>query len=216
MKTNRRPCITSGLSAFAISVMVMGLSSLSIASSTGQQSTKSIQTLANSDLLLLGPVERVDPANMQIHVLGQVAAIPASSQALKINGLGKMVAVYGSLNINGSLKVREIQELNANYVPGATQLYVKGIVTSVDYQNADARVGSLTVSYSGSLHTLVADALVPGAVVSFSGVEFDTSTKFYADNGLIVAKPLGQTGSDGQTERQVRQDCRKAAWADWQ
>ncbi len=72
-----------------------------------------------------------------------------------------MVAVYGSLGGDGSLKIEEVHQLTtSNYVPGATQLYLKGRVTSVDYANAVARIGSLSVNYTGALHTLAAESLV--------------------------------------------------------
>ena len=127
--TNKLARIKKGLGAFAISLMVVspGLISNALGASTDQVST-SFQLLTKSNLLVLGPVDRVDVSKSAVQVLGQVVVIPASQRNLLIDDLvGRMVAVYGSLKGDGSLKVEEVSQLaTSNYVPGATQLYLKG------------------------------------------------------------------------------------------
>jgi hypothetical protein len=156
------------------------------------------RSVAASDLLALGPVEQVSVKTAEIRVLGQLAVVPALQRNMVSEELvGRMVAVYGELNANGSLKVSGVAELGMDYVPGATELFVKGVVRAVNQANATARLGSLSISYSGALHTLNADDIAAGKVVALSGLEFANAGSFYADNGVVsAAKPMGQAGSD--------------------
>jgi hypothetical protein len=183
--------------AIAVSAALLGAVPHSAAlAATPVQSAATFQSLANSDLLLSGPVDQVIAKSFQIRLLGQAVILPATQHQLATDGIiGRMVAVYGSVASNGSLKVSQVSLLNTEYVPGSTPLFIKGLVTSIDQVNAVAKLGSISISYSGALHTLVADEVALGKVVSFGGVEFAGSTKFFADNG-VVATLVGQSGSD--------------------
>ena len=156
-------------------------------------------SIAASDLLVLGPVEQVDIKNSQIRVLGQLALAPATQRGMLSETLvGRMVAVYGEINSDGSLRVSGLTELGSvDYVPGATELYVKGVVSAVNHANATVRLGSLWINYSGALHTLNADDIAAGKVVALSGLQFANAGSLYADKGIVsAAKPTGQAGSD--------------------
>ena len=203
--------IAGAICAFAISLFIVGSYPQNVAIGATPDAFRS---LSESDLLILGVVDRVDASKREFEVLGQLIAYPANQRAVAIESLiGHVVAVFGAVNANGSIDVRSVRELpSVNYVAGATQLYLKGIVASVDTVNGTAKVGSLSINYAGALHTLAATDLVPGRVASFSGLAFSGSPKFYADNGFvhgvtglqsvnIGSDKLGQTGSDklGQT-----------------
>src|SRR5271166_3513049 len=102
MNSSRSAHIANVVKTSVITAMLVGTCLHSVASSAGEQLSKNILTIANSDLLALGPVERVDLGNLRIQILGQVAALPASQQGIANDDLvGQMVAVYGSLNPDG-------------------------------------------------------------------------------------------------------------------
>jgi hypothetical protein len=158
------------------------------------------QVLAGSDVLALGPVERVDVSKLQIQVLGQVIVIPAAQSSGLADLAGRMVEVHGSVNPDGALRATKLSEITRySFVPGATQLYLKGAISSVDQVNAVVRIGSLSIKYAGALHTLSSSSLAAGQLASFSGVEYLGIAGFYADNGRVIgslARPLSQEGSD--------------------
>jgi hypothetical protein len=147
-------------------------------------------------------VERVDVSKRQIQVLGQLAVIPAAQSAGLAELLGQIVAVHGSVNSDGTLRATKLTEITtSSFVPGATQLYLKGAISSVDQVNAVVRIGSLSIKYAGALHTLSSSSLAVGQLASFSGVEYSGIAAFYADNGRVIgssakASPLSQEGTD--------------------
>ena len=179
--------------------------------------TSEFQTFANSDLLVLGPVDAVDQPNARVQVLGQWIPLSASQKSEDL--VGHVVAVYGSVASDGSLEVAEVREQSSTeYVAGATRVYLKGSIAELDKVHGTARVGSLSINYSGALHTLVSDDLAVGTVASFEGVRYTETNKLYADSGLAHqaangiqtrgqtgsgAEAMGQTGSGFQTAGQT-------------
>jgi len=114
------------------------------------------QATAESDLLVLGPVDLVEPSKSRVQILGQWVTISDRQMTQPLEGLvGHVLAVYGSLNAEGAFEVSSVHEqTSTDYVAGATRLYLKGSVAALDNLHATARIGSLSVSYSNALHTL--------------------------------------------------------------
>ena len=206
-----RACVVIAASAFAFV-----WASVSAAELAGP-STAEFQVLANSDLLVLGPVDLAEPSKAQVQILGQWIPVSKSQIPQGVEGLvGHVLAVYGSVATDGSLEVATVREQDSvSYVPGAIHLYIKASISALDSTHGTARIGSLSVSYTNALHTLVAEDLSVGAVVSFSGLQFAGNNELYADNGLVHnasntvdTKALGQTGSGfnalGQTGSGVK------------
>ena len=159
-----------------------------------------LESLANSDLLLLGPVDQSKPSTSQVHILGQwVLLSPDLTDGKDL--VGHPVAVYGELTPSGSYKVEFVSEqLSTAYVPGATHLYVKGSISSLDKLSGTLKLGKLSVSYGAALHTLNANDLGVGKIVFLSGFQYADRTSFYADSGFVVAEKqsLGQSGSGAE------------------
>ena len=206
-----RVCVALAASAFAF--VWASVSAADLAA----PSTADFQVLANSDLLVLGPVDLAEPSKARVQILGQWIPVSNSQISQGVEGLvGHVLAVYGSVAADGSFEIATVREQDtANYVPGATHLYLKASISSLDSTHGTARIGSLLVSYTNALHTLVAEDLSVGAVVSFSGLQFAGNNELYADNGLVHHAPnaadtktLGQTGSGvsalGQTGSGVK------------
>ena len=195
---NKRSLLARTHAAIAASIFSFVWASAS-AAALAPNSTAEFQAIAESNLLVLGPVDAVEPSKAQVRVLGQWIPVSENQVSQNLDGLvGHLLAVYGSIAPDGTFEVATVREQNSiDYVPGATHLYLKGSISALDVLHGTARIGSLSVSYSGALHTLVAEDLSVGAIVSFSGLQFAGSSKLFADNGLVHPVNLGQTGSGG-------------------
>ncbi len=193
---NKRSLLARTHAAIAASIFSFVWASVS-AAALAPNSTAEFQAIAESNLLVLGPVDAVEPSKAQVRVLGQWIPVSENQVSQNLDGLvGHLLAVYGSIAPDGTFEVATVSEQNSiEYVPGATHLYLKGSISAVDLLHGTARIGSLAVSYSGALHTLIAEDLSVGAVVSFSGLQFAGSSKLFADNGLVHQINLGPTGS---------------------
>ena len=199
---NAHVCAAAFASLFAFT-----LSSVSAADlASAPKLAADFRTIADSDLLALGPVDLVDPSKARVQVMGQWIPLAQAQISQNLEGLvGHVIAVYGSVSADGSLEVASVREQDSiDYVPGATHIYLKGPIAALDSLHGTARIGSLSVSYTNAMHSLAAEDLAVGTVVSFSGLRFNETNKLYADNALVhgapnVVQTLGQTGSGLQT-----------------
>ena len=198
MKNNiSRACVALAASMLAFCCCSVGAAEMA----TTTRASTDFQSVANSDLLILGPVSAVDLSKARFEVLGQWIPFSETEALETQQAVGRVVAVYGTVANDGSLQIASVREQSSvEFVPGATPVYLKGKISSVDAVHGTARIGALSVNYTNALHTLVADDLSVGAIASFAGQQFAESNKLYADSGLvhnavITAVPLGQTGS---------------------
>ena len=201
---NKAP-VTAGMRvAIASSILAFACASASAAELTATNNLAAeFQTVAHSDLLMLGPVDAVDQAKSRAQVLGQWVQLSPGQATQEL--VGRVLAVYGFVSPDGSLEVAATREQNSvEYVPGATRVYLKGTLTEIDSLHGAARIGSISISYSNALHTLAAEDLAVGSVVSFAGLRYTDGNKMYADSGLVhraagAVQTLGQTGSGSKT-----------------
>jgi hypothetical protein len=102
-----------------------------------------------SQLILAGPVASIDFENGTFSSLGQNVAMAGSI----INSLkeGDFVAVSGSIAGAGLINADNVVLTGIQYVPGATEVFVTGIPTSVNYSLGTAEIGGLNVNYTSSL-----------------------------------------------------------------
>src|SRR5580698_11320258 len=119
---NRIVQLTLSAVAMAVSAALFAPNPVTLAA-TPIQLASNFETLANSDLLLSGPIDRVDAKSFQITVLGQTVDLPAAQHQLANTELvGQMVSAYGSVTTNGALKVTRVNlATSTEYVPGSTQ-----------------------------------------------------------------------------------------------
>ena len=153
---------------------------------------------ANSNLLLRGPIESLDAGSSRILVLGQW--IPVSATQLAASKIGQFVAVYGSLTSSGGYVVSALLHINSvRYVPGATSLYIKGLVSSADQSTGSLHIGSLSVDYSAALSEVNSLEIAKGEAVALRGWLYGGVSSFYAQSATVISPvrtaSLGQTGS---------------------
>ena len=158
--------------------------------------------MSQPELLMFGPVDQVIGKQSAVHLLGQWVVIPDSQSTLvSPNLVGRLVAIYGQVNTNGSFEVSSITASDkSSYVPGATQVYLKGQISAVNPSVGTAKIGQLTVSYSGALHGITATELSVGNVVAFAGLQYSNGNMLYATVGAtqhngVIKNVFGQVGS---------------------
>jgi hypothetical protein len=114
--------------------------------------------------VLAGPVERIDIINGVFHSMGQV--VMASKSMLSAMRVGDFVTVDGSVVSPGWLYADAISVSDISYVPGATKVFVSGMLTAIDVVNGTARMGGLTINYTATLGNGRAPS---GSMWSFEG-----------------------------------------------
>ena len=96
--------------------------------------------------------------------MGQI--VMASQNMLSSMSVGDYVSVEGSVVAPGWLYADDVSVAADQYVAGASQVFVTGILSSVDLASGTARMGRLTIDYTSSLGRAGAPS---GAMWSFSG-----------------------------------------------
>ena len=99
--------------------------------------------------VLSGPIDRIDTINGVFESMGQI--VMASRDALARMNVGDFVSVQGSVVGPGWLYADDVSVSNTQYVPGATEVFVTGMLSSVDRAAGTARMGGLTIDYTLSL-----------------------------------------------------------------
>ena len=167
---------------------------------------------ADSNLLLRGPIQAIDAASSRILVLGQW--IPASATQLAASSVGQVVAVYGSLAASGNYVVSALLHINSiRYVPGATSVFIKGVISSVDPSTGTLRIGPLSVDYTAALSQGSNPLISKGEAVAFRGWEYGGFTALYAQSARVIPSvsnfgSLGQTGSGAHSLGQTGSGAR--------
>jgi hypothetical protein len=90
----------------------------------------------------------------------------ASQNMLAGMSIGDFVSVAGSVVSPGWLYADDVSISADRYVPGATEVFVTGMLSSVDLASGTARMGGLTIDYTSSLGGSDAPS---GAMWSFGG-----------------------------------------------
>ena len=155
------------------SVLALTIFAASVSAATSQQQQTS--------LLLVGPVEAVHTKEGFSIVLGQ--KIPAVQLAI-----GDTVAVFGTTRTDGSLSVTAVQ-IKGIYVPGATEIFLTGVVQQVDTQLGRAVVSGIPIDLTPTLSNGTLDLFV-GDAVQIAGIQ-------PAGRGLVIAAGISGTGISG-------------------
>ena len=107
-----------------------------------------VQALS-ANQLLAGPVDSIDRTNGVFESMGQV--VMASQDMLVNMEVGDYVAVEGTVISSGWYYADAVDVSNELYVPGSSEVFVSGMLSSVDAANGTAQMGDLTIDYTSSL-----------------------------------------------------------------
>jgi hypothetical protein len=132
---------------------ITGGSSLAITGGSAQAitggSSLAITGGSTTRFLLAGPVESLNLAEGVFGSLGQTISMPA--RRLSVLSLGDYVMVSGRISGAGAINADTVILTGHRYIPGASEVFVTGIPTSVDIGQGTALVGGLRVDYTPSL-----------------------------------------------------------------
>jgi hypothetical protein len=115
--------------------------------------------------ILAGPVDSIDRVNGVFESMGQI--VMASPRMLAGMREGDFVSVTGSVVSQGWLYADDVSVSADSYVPGATEVFVTGLLSSVDSEIGIAQIGDLKIDYTASLGSSGAPS---GAIWSFKGI----------------------------------------------
>ena len=155
--------------------------------------------------LVVGVVEQVDAKTGSIVVLGQPYSVGKAVlfAGRKTHAVGFpvsllktdiLVRVDGEVLANTSVRVTSVTVLPESVVPGANELFVAGVVKSVDLCGG-VTVGGLTVDLTGTFSEGV-PVLAVGDYVEVTGIQPVARGVLYAQ-GLVTAG-VGGTGATTQ------------------
>src|SRR3569833_2335555 len=132
-------------------------------------------------LLLIGPVEAINSIHTRAVVLGQKISIqPAQGVAV-----GNTVAVYGTESADGTITATKVVS-EGLYVPGASSVYLVGVVQKVQASVGHVVVNGLTVDLT--------PAMAQGATVPTVGSEFQILGTQPVGRGTVMANGISGSG----------------------
>ena len=157
---------------------------------------------AQAGQLAFGPVSQVNLKSSTIVVLGQTYHVRPSAIGTKTtsSGLGSLasispgmlVSISGVETAKGAATVQGIARLPQLNVPGATQLFVTGVVSEVT-ATGRIRLGTLKVDVSATLTSDAAKVAV-GQFVSVLGTQPNAGGIFVAQS-VVRTDGVGGSGS---------------------
>lgn len=136
--------------------------------------------LQNSLLDVRGPVEKIDLVHGVLIIAGQSVTVGTKTSfsndgvpseenvpSLQQIQVGDLVAVFGRIGAPAISIVR----LSSAYVAGATTIFVKGQVTSVDATVGSARINGLTIDYTAAMSDPTFVGIGVGNIINVSGIQ---------------------------------------------
>ena len=137
-------------------------------------------------LAVIGPVESVNVQHGVATVLGQTVITAAAGRLT----VGEAVSVYGKINKDGSITAQSIIA-DGLYVPGATKIYLSGVVQKYDSATGQAVVSGIKMDLT---------PLMSSGTISLSkGSTIDISGTQPASNGLVLVSGITGSATTGIT-----------------
>ena len=121
---------------------------------------------SSSITVLVGSIVQINYAEGVFESLGQT--VMASTEMLNLLSVGDLVSVEGSVAGPGLLYADSITVSAEQYVAGSTQVFVTGILSSIDASTGTASLGDLKVDYTSSMSTGTTPS---GVLWSFRGTQ---------------------------------------------
>jgi len=158
---------------------------------------------AHADPLAVGAIEQIDARTSSVVVLGQryqlgpktAVVSESSNQPRAPLAVNSIVWIDGTLRANGTTVVDSVTVLSEQNVPGATQLLVSGVVTSVR-SDGHVRIGQLNVDATATFASASTKYSIGDAVQLF-GTQPSPHGVFVAESVARVPASTGGTGTQG-------------------
>ncbi|MBA3563691.1 MAG: hypothetical protein H0W33_06725 [Gammaproteobacteria bacterium] len=152
----------------------------------------------DENLALVGPIDAVNTEGDVFQALGQQIVITEATLFTQTNGSlngtsndlwrpgrGDLVAVSGRVLMSGIIIASTIRSVHSQNVPGATSLYLKGMLNLVDQTVGTATIGGLTVDYTATLSRISSALVRPGNIIELIGIKPLEGGKFIALSGSV-------------------------------
>jgi hypothetical protein len=158
---------------------------------------------AHADPLAVGAIEQIDVRTSSVVVLGQryqlgpktTVVSESSGQANAPLAVNSIVWIDGQLNSNGTTVVDSVTVLSEQNVPGATQLLVSGVVSSVR-SDGHVRIGQLNVDATATFASASTHYSV-GDTVQVFGTQPSPHGVFVAQSAVRLPAASRGTGTQG-------------------
>ena len=138
-----------------------------------------------------GAIESIDQSKQSVRVLGREFVLGAESrlftdiEAAYLGGAQVQVAVDGIVGRKGKLSQTRLRVISHDYVAGASEVVLSGVIRSVDRMAGQLVIGKTTVDFTATLAAGKDLALEAGTVISVTGTQ-------PVPNGTILAERLVQ------------------------
>jgi hypothetical protein len=160
------------------------------------------------ELAVFGPVEQSSPTASSITVLGQTYGVTPSvavvigakrysvAETFRLIRSGTYVSIVGSQTADGKLLAKEILVSRRAYVPGASEVFVSGLVTAFDISTGVAQIGPLKIDTTTFLPTNSAEAFAVGSHIEATGKQALPGGVLWVSSLEVVA-PVGLQSISG-------------------
>ena len=129
-------------------------------------SAGSIAGISAGNVLISGPVDSIDHVNGAFESMGQI--VLASQGMLSGMQVGDYVSVEGTAISSGWYYADNVSISDERYVPGSTEVFISGMISSINTMEGTAQMGDLIIDYTPSLGSSVVPS---GEAWSFIGTQ---------------------------------------------
>jgi len=147
------------------------------------------------DTTVLGPVEAIATNGSSVTVLGQTFLVPGSNGSASRLSVGQYVFVSGQKLATGELYAAKVQRSKFSYVPGASEVFLTGVISQADSTTAFVKIGGANV-YVAEATLVFAPNLAVGDSVEIAGSQAQPLGPVWATE-IRVLKSASTEGIQG-------------------
>ena len=147
------------------------------------------------DTTVLGPVEAIATNGSSVTVLGQTFLVPGSNGSASRLSVGQYVFVSGQKLATGELYAAKVQRSKFSYVPGASEVFLTGVISQADSTTAFVKIGGANV-YVAEATLVFAPNLAVGDSVEIAGSQAQPLGPVWATE-IRVLKSASTQGIQG-------------------
>jgi hypothetical protein len=158
---------------------------------------QTIERAASGSLLAIGRVDRVSRSVFAVSVLGQkfiLLAGSANERFMSDVKIGQPVALFGEIS-RGRYFVDAALRLDGQYVPGASKVYLRGSISSIDKRIGELSVGLAQLDTSGLVSRSIADRFAKGAMTAVLGTQPQVGGRVLVESIRKAAAPDASLGT---------------------
>ncbi len=134
---------------------------------------QAVERASNGRLLAIGRIDRVARSAFAVSVLGQrfvLLAGSANERFMSEAKVGQPVALFGETS-RGQYFVDAVLRLDGQYVQGASKVYLRGSISSIDKNFGNLSIGSAQLDVTSLASRSIADRLTKGAMAAAFGTQ---------------------------------------------